>query len=672
MTYTVSVNGGEQVPAALDYKFNPDTAGEYTLVFYANDGEYEVSHTIILTVIKEEEPEEVLIFNIAPEDIVGYVTVGVEDKGIRVEGERGLTYPVALGTIVKDVKVPFAEGDSVADVTIRLFDAKGMGYTYTGTASSNFYLASIKNFVVDGTIYEEMGEFDAGAGSGWMITLNDWFIDKGASEFTVKDGDVVKWKYTCQLGSDIGDDYTAQAVEKVEAAIALIPSLENLTVEDKETVEAARAAFEALTAKQKELVSGDLLAFLNAAEAKLEEMSHTHSWDHVVVTKEATCKETGVKTYTCDCGESKTETIPKVSEHTYGEWITVSEATVSKAKVQKHTCSVCGKSETKNVGKALKPVLELPGNLKGFRIKNGATVTFAISMANGDKISSVVSSNAKYLKVSSVAKTAGKIKVKAVKAGTVKLTITLASGKTRTYTVKVVNETVKTSSLSVSNVTDQKLTLAKGKTFALQTVKVPFTSTQKITYTSSDKNVATVTSAGEVKATGVGQAVITAVSGSKKVAVTVTVPGITNVKSSVTVKQNKKLTLKPKTYGLSGKVTYASSDTSVAKVSSKGKITGVAPGKAVITVSCGGKKVKTTVTVPGIANVASSVTVKKNKTLTLKPELYGISGTATYTSSNKNVATVTSGGKIKGVKKGTAQITIKAGGYSKTVTVNVK
>lgn len=81
---------------------------------------------------------------------------------------------------------------------------------------------------------------------------------------------------------------------------------------------------------------------------------------------------------------------------------------------------------------------------------------------------------------------------------------------------------------------------------------------------------------------------------------------------------------------------------------------------------------KITITVPGIANVKSSVSVKKNKTLTLNPKTYGIRETVTYTSSNTKVATVTSKGKIKGIKKGTAKITIKAGNYKKTVTVNVK
>ena len=43
---------------------------------------------------------------------------------------------------------------------------------------------------------------------------------------------------------------------------------------------------------------------------------HTHSWNSGVVTKPPTCYSTGVKTYTCTCGVTKTETIPKIS-HDY-------------------------------------------------------------------------------------------------------------------------------------------------------------------------------------------------------------------------------------------------------------------------------------------------------------------------------------------------------------------
>ena len=44
----------------------------------------------------------------------------------------------------------------------------------------------------------------------------------------------------------------------------------------------------------------------------------------------------------------------------------------------------------------------------------------------------------------------------------------------------------------------------------------------------------------------------------------------------------------------------------------------------------------------------------------------------TFKSKNKKVATVTKKGKIKGIKKGTAKIVIKAGTAQKTVTVKVK
>ena len=44
----------------------------------------------------------------------------------------------------------------------------------------------------------------------------------------------------------------------------------------------------------------------------------------------------------------------------------------------------------------------------------------------------------------------------------------------------------------------------------------------------------------------------------------------------------------------------------------------------------------------------------------------------TYKTSNKKIATVTSKGKVKGVRKGTAKITIKCGKKSKTIKITVK
>ena len=209
LTFTVSVDGSEFEDITTAYQFTPKAPGTYAITFKANDGKAEVSHSITLTVNEAKVPDDEieLEFDISSDEIKGYVTVSFEDFGVRVEGEKGLKYPVPLGTIIEETKVPYKNGDNVADVTLRLLNAMNIDYIYSGTAESGFYLSAIKNFVVNNTPYDIMGEFMAGQGSGWMITLNDVFINRGASDFKVKDGDVIAWKYSCQLGADIGDIY---------------------------------------------------------------------------------------------------------------------------------------------------------------------------------------------------------------------------------------------------------------------------------------------------------------------------------------------------------------------------------------------------------------------------------------------------------------------------------
>ena len=60
------------------------------------------------------------------------------------------------------------------------------------------------------------------------------------------------------------------------------------------------------------------------------------------VTKEATCGEVGVKTYTCtECGEAYTEEIAKLTAHAYTDEVT-KEATCTATGIRTYTCSVCG------------------------------------------------------------------------------------------------------------------------------------------------------------------------------------------------------------------------------------------------------------------------------------------------------------------------------------------
>jgi hypothetical protein len=74
-----------------------------------------------------------------------------------------------------------------------------------------------------------------------------------------------------------------------------------------------------------------------------------HDWNQGSITKAATCKETGVKTYTClACGKTKEEAVAK-SNHTYGQWSVTEEATCSKAGTKAAVCGVCGKEKTETV-----------------------------------------------------------------------------------------------------------------------------------------------------------------------------------------------------------------------------------------------------------------------------------------------------------------------------------
>ena len=278
LTYQVSVNNGQAKNAEASYQYTPPVAGTYTLKFTASDGEDSVSHTITLTVQAKTQTQEKTEYGLKESEIAGYVYIGFEDKGIRVAGETGLKFPVALGTIIPQTKVPFKAGENIAQVTIRLLEAKGIGYTYTGRVTSNFYLASIKNFVVNNTPYDSMGEFDAGTGSGWMITLNGWFIDKSTAAFTVSNGDVIQWRYTCQVGKDIGDTYSGSngnipsEEDKIKSAEALIKALPDAVTEDDEAeVKRAADAYDALTDAQKVKVSADLREKLEKARKILDE-----------------------------------------------------------------------------------------------------------------------------------------------------------------------------------------------------------------------------------------------------------------------------------------------------------------------------------------------------------------------------------------------------------------
>lgn len=86
------------------------------------------------------------------------------------------------------------------------------------------------------------------------------------------------------------------------------------------------------------------------AEPKKEEKpAHEHSYTANLTTN-PTCTEEGVMTYTCECGDSYTESYPKL-EHQYEKEVT-KEATCAEEGVMTYTCSLCGDSYTESIPKA--------------------------------------------------------------------------------------------------------------------------------------------------------------------------------------------------------------------------------------------------------------------------------------------------------------------------------
>ena len=150
---------------------------------------------------------------------------------------------------------------------------------------------------------------------------------------------------------------------------------------------------------------------------------------------------------------------------------------------------------------------------------------------------------------------------------------------------------------------------------------------------------------------------------------------VTLNKKTATVYKGKTTTLKATVTGTAAaKVTFTSSNPKVAAVNkTTGKVTAKAKGTAVITAKCGDVKVTCKVTVknPTLTLNKTSASVKVGKTTKITAKA-APSGKVTYKSGNKKIATVSSKGTIKGIKKGTAKITVTCNGVTKTVKVTVK
>lgn len=101
------------------------------------------------------------------------------------------------GVILAPTTVTFYEGESVFDVLQRVCKDNNIHIEFSWTPIYNSaYIEGIHNLY----------EFDCGALSGWMYRVNGWYPNYGCSRYQLADGEVVEWRFTCDLGEDVGRD----------------------------------------------------------------------------------------------------------------------------------------------------------------------------------------------------------------------------------------------------------------------------------------------------------------------------------------------------------------------------------------------------------------------------------------------------------------------------------
>lgn len=105
------------------------------------------------------------------------------------------------GIIYSNQAVTFYEGESVFNVLLREMKRSKIHIEFANTPIYNSaYIEGI------GNLYE----FDCGELSGWMYKVNGIFPNYGCSRYQLKNGDSIEWVYTCDLGADVGGNYSAQ------------------------------------------------------------------------------------------------------------------------------------------------------------------------------------------------------------------------------------------------------------------------------------------------------------------------------------------------------------------------------------------------------------------------------------------------------------------------------
>lgn len=237
-------------------------------------------------------------------------------------------------------------------------------------------------------------------------------------------------------------------------------------------------------------------------------------------------------------------------------------------------------------------------------------------------------------------------------------------------------------------------TMTVGTQQQLSPVILPAKAARKatVTFMSNDSTIVNVTSEGVAQAVGVGTAQVVASADGVSCVYTITTEldesmivkemDITLASGTIAVGETTSLSLGvlPSSASNYANVSLSSSDPAVATVNNFGKVTGVAPGTATITATCGDVSASATVKVVNSGADRQSIDLNTSyvvlkpgasRTITGKVTPSSASQSLTFKSNDTKVATVSAKGVITAVGTGATSIVVSNGTASASVTVIV-
>ena len=237
-------------------------------------------------------------------------------------------------------------------------------------------------------------------------------------------------------------------------------------------------------------------------------------------------------------------------------------------------------------------------------------------------------------------------------------------------------------------------TMTVGTQQQLSPVILPAKAARKatVTFISNDSTIVNVTSEGVAQAVGVGTAQVIASADGVSCVYTITTEldesmivkemDITLASGTIAVGETTSLSLGvlPSSASNYANVSLSSSDPAVATVNNFGKVTGVAPGTATITATCGDVSASATVKVVNSGADRQSIDLNTSyvvlkpgasRTITGKVTPSSASQSLTFKSNDTKVATVSAKGVITAVGTGATSIVVSNGTASASVTVIV-